>query len=329
MALSFANPRTFDDDDRELLSGAGRPMRTGARACTAVRGRKSRPVRRPSKRSRARRAYSPRGRARRGAHARAGRAKSSWRKGSQASAQTPALYSCSSDDGTMLEVVNGQGLGSGADRGGWRRFSVDLKVPSTDALHRLEPVFIESEKDIRENYPHVQDYPHTLEGRAGLHARAGAHIPLVVSGRPLGVLFLGFTRPRRFSESQRSFVLALARQCAQALKRAQLYEAELEGRSRLSRLVERLHEGVVSVDRRGRVEFASSRAKQMLGAALARGGPTGARDLARLPAPQLRRQPLRRRRARGRGSGCRVRMASACSISRGSLRLAPRRRSSS
>ena len=62
-------------------------------------------------------------------------------------------------------------------------------------------------------------------------------------------------------------MLALARQCAQALNRAQLYEAELEGRSRLSRLVERLHEGVVSVDRNGLVEFASSRAKQMLGAA--------------------------------------------------------------
>jgi signal transduction histidine kinase len=62
-------------------------------------------------------------------------------------------------------------------------------------------------------------------------------------------------------------VLALGRQCAQALKRAQLYEAELEGRTRLSRLVERLHEGVVSVDRRGRVEFASSTAKHMLSAA--------------------------------------------------------------
>src|SRR5438876_4066271 len=139
-------------------------------------------------------------------------------------------------------------------------------------MHRLEPVFIESENDIRERYPHMEDYPHQLEAGAGLHARAGAHIPLVLSGRPLGVLFLGFTRPRRFSESQRSFVLALGRQCAQALKRAQLYEAELEGRTRLSRLVERLHEGVVSVDRRGRVEFASSTAKHMLSsAALAEG----------------------------------------------------------
>src|SRR5207253_1545827 len=128
--------------------------------------------------------------------------------------------------------------------------------------------FIESEKDIRENYSHVEDYPFVLEAGAGLHARAGAHIPLVLSGRPLGVLFLGFTRPRRFSESQRSFLLALGRQCAQALKRAQLYEAELEGRSRLSQLVERLHEGVVSVDRSGRVEFASSKAKHILSAAV-------------------------------------------------------------
>ena len=98
-----------------------------------------------------------------------------------------------------------------------------------------------------------------LEESAHPAARAGAHIPLVVSGMPLGVLFLGFSHPRRFSEAQRSFVLALGRQCAQALKRAQLYEAELQGRSGLSRLVERLHEGVVSVARGGRVEFASSR----------------------------------------------------------------------
>jgi two-component system phosphate regulon sensor histidine kinase PhoR len=60
------------------------------------------------------------------------------------------------------------------------------------------------------------------------------------------------------------FVTALARQGAQALGRAQLYEAELEGRSRLSRLIERLHEGVVSVNRRGEVEFASTKAKHML-----------------------------------------------------------------
>jgi signal transduction histidine kinase len=161
----------------------------------------------------------------------------------------------------MLEVVAGAGLDRTLIDEEWRRFPVELKAPSADALRRLEPVFVESLDDIRREYAHLPG------ARADVDVRAGAHIPLVVSGRPLGVLFLGFTRPRRFSESQRSFVLALGRQCAQALERAQLYEAEIDARSRLDRLVARLHEGVVSVDRRGTVEFASRRARALLGAA--------------------------------------------------------------
>jgi signal transduction histidine kinase len=162
------------------------------------------------------------------------------------------------DDGKRLEVVCGLGSDRELIDEAWRSFSTSLKLPSTDALHTLAPVFVESERDVRERYPRLH---------AGPGARAGAHIPLVLPGGPLGVLFLGFRQPRRFSESQRSFVLALGRQCAQALKRAQLYEAELEGRSGLSRLVERLREGVISVGRHGRVEFASSQAREMLGPA--------------------------------------------------------------
>jgi signal transduction histidine kinase len=161
-------------------------------------------------------------------------------------------------DGKRLEVVCGLGSDRSLIEEEWASFSVDLKLPSTDALHRLAPVFIESEQDIRAKYPGM------ARMRSALGARSGAHIPLVLPGGPLGVLYLGFSRPRTFSKSQRSFVLALGRQCAQALKRAQLYEAELTGRSGLSRLVERLHEGVFSVDRHGRVEFASTKAKEML-----------------------------------------------------------------
>ena len=266
MALSFASPRAFDDDDRHLV---GALADQGAQALERAR------------------LYD----AEREARAAAEQAIDSTTRLQVLAAElaetlTPeqvaevvvaqGIASIGADtgalqllsgDGTMLEVVDGQDPARARIKGGWRRLSVDLKLPTTDALHTLAPVFIESGKDIREYYPHVQDYPHTLEDRAGLHARAGAHIPLAVSGRPLGVLFLGFSRPRKLTETQRSFVLALARQCAQALNRAQLYEAELEGRSKLNRLVERLHEGVVSVDRNGRVEFVSSSAKQMLAAA--------------------------------------------------------------
>jgi signal transduction histidine kinase len=162
-------------------------------------------------------------------------------------ADAAALYLLNEDE-SMLELVSGHGSDPALIEG-WRRLPTDVSVGSTEALRSHEPVFIESEDD---------------PGAACRRVRAGAHIPLIVSGRPLGVLFLGYTQPRRFSEKERSFVLTLGRQCAQALSRAQLYEAALEGRSRVSRLVERLQDGVVSFDRRGRIVFANSTARRML-----------------------------------------------------------------
>ena len=164
----------------------------------------------------------------------------------------------------------------------WDRFSISLGVASADAVNSREPIFIESERDVREHYPPV------LEGQDGLRIRAGAHIPLLLSGRLLGVLFLGFSKPRTFSPSQRRFVLALASQCAQALGRAQLYEAELEERARLSRLIEALHEGIVSVDRGGHIEFANATARQMVvGDAMSEGAESRRRGLVSRFAPSL------------------------------------------
>ena len=165
-------------------------------------------------------------------------------RASPASTPTPGRYSCF----PMMEVFSKLSAKQGADPllvgEAWDRFSIRLGLASADALNSREPIFIESERDIRDHYPRL------LERQDGLRIRAGAHIPLLLSGRLLGVLFLGFSKPRTFSPSQRRFVLALASQCAQALGRAQLYEAELEERARLSRLIEALHEGIVSVDRR-------------------------------------------------------------------------------
>lgn len=260
MALSFAQPRMFEDGDRELL-------RTLADQCTQALERARLYGTEREARAAAERAVQHTTRLQALAAALAEAltpaqvAEVAVTQGiASVDADAGALYLVT-DDGTMLEVILGLGRDRSLIEDKWRRFSADLKLPSSEALQRLEPVFVESETDMRERYPAA------LESGSGLAARAGAYIPLVVFGRPVGVLFLGFSRPRNFSKSQRAFILALGRQCAQAFNRAQLYEAELEGRSGLSRLVQRLHEGVVSVDRSGRVEFASSRAKQMLGSA--------------------------------------------------------------
>lgn len=269
MALSFAEARAFDGDDRDLLKAL-------ADQCAQALERA--------------RLYESEQTARAAADLYADRtARLQTLAAELADALTPvqvaevvvaqgmasvgadksALYVLGRDS-KLLEVVTGPDADASVGET-WERLSTTLKLPATDALRTLEPVFIESEQELDEMYPLVES-GNGEGGRFLRRARAGAHVPLVVSGRPLGVLFLGFDRPRPFSESQRSFVLALGRQCAQALRRAQLYETELEERSELSRLVERLRDGVVSVRRHGHVDFASSRARELLsGTSLAEG----------------------------------------------------------
>ena len=114
---------------------------------------------------------------------------------------------------------------------------VSLRVALADAFTRLEPVWIESAADLTARYPRLVEPGHLLtEG-------AWAALPLVVRGRPLGVLGLGFGVPRRFSEEDRTFARAVAQECAQAIERARLHEeqrrlrseaeAAAEGRERL------------------------------------------------------------------------------------------------
>jgi signal transduction histidine kinase/transcriptional regulator with GAF, ATPase, and Fis domain len=248
LAFSFAEARTFEGDDREL-------MRTLANQCAQAVERARLYQKERQARTAVERAIEQ------STHLQSLAADLAValtcaevadvvvRQGiASTAADAAALYLLSEDEST-LEVVNGQGSDPGLIEG-WRRLPSDANVPSTKALQSLEPVFIESKLDsVESTYARV---------------RVGAHIPLVVSGRPVGVLFLGYTKPRRFPGTRRSFMLAFGRQCAQALSRAQLYEEALEGRSRISRLVERLQDGVISFDRHGRVVFLNSTAKRML-----------------------------------------------------------------
>jgi PAS domain S-box-containing protein len=54
----------------------------------------------------------------------------------------------------------------------------------------------------------------------------GAALPLRYGGRALGLLELGFAAPRELSDDERTFLIACAGQCAQALERARLYEQQ-------------------------------------------------------------------------------------------------------
>ncbi|MEU4091684.1 SpoIIE family protein phosphatase [Streptomyces sp. NPDC026673] len=78
-------------------------------------------------------------------------------------------------------------------------------------------------------FPTVEEllraYPNALR-HDELHA--WAYLPLIVSGRPIGVCALAFDRPQSFPDNQRTVLTALAGLIAQALERARLYDTNKE-----------------------------------------------------------------------------------------------------
>ncbi|MGR7024703.1 SpoIIE family protein phosphatase [Geodermatophilus sp. URMC 62] len=60
-------------------------------------------------------------------------------------------------------------------------------------------------------------------------------LPLLVAGRVVGVVGVGFAEARRFGAVERGMLLAVAEQCAQALDRARLYRAQQDIASTLQR----------------------------------------------------------------------------------------------
>ena len=102
----------------------------------------------------------------------------------------------------------------------WQRFAVTQKAPLAEATRTGETVLIESLQGVESRYPHLSNL-HEINDSQALAA-----IPLIVEGRVIGAMGLTFREIQRFDEGDRAFMLAIARQCAQAIERARLYQAE-------------------------------------------------------------------------------------------------------
>jgi PAS domain S-box-containing protein len=94
----------------------------------------------------------------------------------------------------------------------WRRFPATMPTAVEDALGTGAPVLLRTPAAITEACPEL----------AG--AGAVAAVPLEVTGRILGVLLLSFREARDLTREDRDFLVALARQAAAALDRAELFE---------------------------------------------------------------------------------------------------------
>jgi signal transduction histidine kinase len=124
------------------------------------------------------------------------------------------------EDGRALRVLRSVGLPTGIlER--WAHFPEDDPTSISDAARTGEMVVLASPSEALARYPNTADAI-SLTGNA-----AWVAAPLRVHGRIVGALGLSFAAARSFSQSDRELIETIARQCAQALERARLYEAEL------------------------------------------------------------------------------------------------------
>ena len=136
-----------------------------------------------------------------------------------------------SPDGAELERVAARGYPDDV-LAAWSRFPADAPIIARDVIRERSVVTVGSAEEALERYPLLasigEGYP--------MGAQAAA--PLLAGDELLGVLGVNFRGPRRFSLEDESLLLAIGRQCGQAIERARLFEAEQRALRRAARLQE-------------------------------------------------------------------------------------------
>src|SRR5687768_5438216 len=108
-----------------------------------------------------------------------------------------------------------------------RRLSLDGPTLAAEVARTGEPILLATWEERIARYPHHR----RVHARGGDRAVAG--LPLQVEGRTIGALSLAFPSDRAFDDDDRRFMATVADLCAQALQRAELYEALRRGEERL------------------------------------------------------------------------------------------------
>ena len=109
-------------------------------------------------------------------------------------------------------------------------------------------------------------FPEVARMRAsGPRAKAFWSVPLVVEGRPVGLLGMGFHEEQRFSSEDRRFVETFAKSCAQALLRAVRRDREFVARRWLATTLQSIGDAVIATDNEGQVTFMNGVAERLTG----------------------------------------------------------------
>jgi PAS domain S-box-containing protein len=128
------------------------------------------------------------------------------------------------DEDTTLKVVQAIGYPQTLINT-WETFPITSPNQIAETVRTGQPIFLENLAAMIARYPDLANVV-TVMGN-----NSWASIPLIAEGKVIGALGLSFTTGQIFSEEDRGFMLTLGQQCAQAIARAQLYEAEKTARA--------------------------------------------------------------------------------------------------
>jgi serine phosphatase RsbU (regulator of sigma subunit)/PAS domain-containing protein len=130
-------------------------------------------------------------------------------------------------NGLIIQVVEDGRMHTLGGAVGYSRAFLDLIegpvpdfTPVADVLRGRRPRFISSADEYMQRYPATADVL-TVCGK-----QAWAYLPLVVSGRVVGLCVVSFDRPRLLTDAERALLTTLSGLIAQALERARLFDAE-------------------------------------------------------------------------------------------------------
>jgi PAS domain S-box-containing protein len=149
------------------------------------------------------------------------------------------------ENGRFVQVLDSEGVPDEVLEA-WRRSDIDGSTPLARASRTRKAAWIEAVGEF------WREYPGFAAALAGEVPPALAAIPLIVEDRVLGALALGFSTEQEWTVEDRLYLHQFADQCAQALERARLYDAERDARGRAEAAIRERDEvlGVVAHDLR-------------------------------------------------------------------------------
>jgi GAF domain-containing protein/anti-sigma regulatory factor (Ser/Thr protein kinase) len=129
-----------------------------------------------------------------------------------------------------IQILAASGY-DGASRPPHDHVPLDADHPAALALRTRTPVFLASQEEYRQRFPVA--WPPVM----GHPRHAWAFLPLVASGRPIGVCLVSFDENRALDYEERTLLSTLGGMVGQSLARARLHDAEHELAAGLQRVL--------------------------------------------------------------------------------------------